>query len=102
MSHKTIIILGDGMADEPIPVLGNKTTLQAANTPYMDLLALKGRNGLLHTVPDAFAPGSEIANLSVLGYDLPAVFEEEGYWKQPVWGWRYTPVSWPCVATCLH
>ena len=42
MSHKTIIILGDGMADEPIPVLGNKTTLQAANTPYMDLLALKG------------------------------------------------------------
>ncbi|HPD87673.1 MAG TPA: phosphoglycerate mutase, partial [Proteiniphilum sp.] len=78
MSHKTIIILGDGMADEPIPALGDKTTLQAANTPYMDLLARKGRNGLLHTVPTGFAPGSEIANLSVLGYDLPAVFEGRG------------------------
>ena len=75
---KYIIILGDGMADEPIASLGNKTALQAAATPYMDLLARKGRNGLLHTVPEGFAPGSEIANLSVMGYDLPAVYEGRG------------------------
>ncbi|NCB26927.1 MAG: phosphoglycerate mutase, partial [Bacteroidia bacterium] len=67
MTPKNIIILGDGMADEPIASLGDKTPLQAAHTPYMDLLAKKGRSGLLNTVPDGFAPGSEIANLSVLG-----------------------------------
>jgi len=75
---KRIIILGDGMADEPIAALGDKTPLQAAHTPYMDLLAREGRNGLLNTVPDGFAPGSEIANLSVLGYDIPSVYEGRG------------------------
>ncbi|RNC63579.1 cofactor-independent phosphoglycerate mutase [Proteiniphilum sp. X52] len=75
---KYIIILGDGMADEPIASLGNKTTIQAAATPYMDLLARKGRNGLLHTVPEGFAPGSEIANLSVMGYDVASVYEGRG------------------------
>ena len=49
---KYIIILGDGMSDKPIAELGNKTPLQAAHTPYMDMLASKGRNGLLNTVPD--------------------------------------------------
>lgn len=75
---KTIIILGDGMADEPIEALGNKTPLQAANTPYIDLLASKGKSGLLDTIPAGFKPGSEIANLSVLGYDVPKVFEGRG------------------------
>lgn len=75
---KYIIILGDGMADEPIGSLGNKTVIQAAHTPYMDMLAAKGRNGLLDTIPKGFAPGSEIANLSVLGYDVPAVYEGRG------------------------
>lgn len=75
---KYIVILGDGMADEPIPALGNKTPLQAAHTPYMDRLAREGMNGLLNTVPDGFAPGSEIANLSVLGYDVPSVYEGRG------------------------
>ena len=104
MSHKTIIILGDGMADEPIPVLGNKTTLQAANTPYMDLLALKGRNGLLHTVPDAFAPGSEIANLSVLGYDLPAVFEGRGVLEAASMGVEIYPgeLAMRCNLVCIE
>ena len=78
MTTKNIIILGDGMADEPIAALGDRTPLQAAHTPYMDLLARKGRNGVLNTVPDGFAPGSEIANLSVLGYDIPAVYEGRG------------------------
>lgn len=75
---KYIIILGDGMADEPIEALGYKTPLQAASTPFMDMLARKGRNGLLHTVPDEFSPGSEIANLSVMGYRVADVFEGRG------------------------
>lgn len=66
------------MADEPIESLGGKTILQAAETPYMDLLAKQGRSGMLHTVPAGFHPGSEIANLAVLGYDLNSVFEGRG------------------------
>lgn len=75
---KTIVILGDGMADEPIAALENKTPLQAAKKPYIDLLAAKGKSGELDTIPPGFKPGSEIANLSVLGYDVPAVFEGRG------------------------
>ncbi|MBQ4280166.1 MAG: cofactor-independent phosphoglycerate mutase [Rikenellaceae bacterium] len=75
---KHIIILGDGMADEPVESLGGRTPLQAARTPYMDRLARLGRSGMLHTVPDGFHPGSEIANLTVLGYDVAQVFEGRG------------------------
>ena len=75
---KYIIILGDGMADEPISVLGNQTPLQVAKTPYMDKLAQMGRSGLLHTIPDGMLPGSEVANLSVLGYDPQMVLEGRG------------------------
>jgi len=75
---KYIIILGDGMADEPIASLGNKTCLQAANKPTIDKIAALGRNGLLDTIPAGFAPGSEIANLTVLGYDVNDVFEGRG------------------------
>lgn len=75
---KTIIILADGVADEPIAELGNKTPLQAAHKPYIDLLAAKGMSGELDTIPKGFHPGSEIANLSVLGYDVPKVFEGRG------------------------
>lgn len=75
---KYIIILGDGMADEPIASLGNKTPLQAANKPNIDKLAALGKSGTLHTIPNGFPPGSEIANLAVLGYDVPKVFEGRG------------------------
>ena len=75
---KYIIILGDGMADEPIASLHNKTCLQAANKPSIDKVAAMGRCGMLDTIPVGFAPGSEIANLSVLGYDVPKVFEGRG------------------------
>lgn len=75
---KYIIILGDGMADEPVEVLGNRTPLQYASTPAMDLLARKGNTGLLHTVPKGMHPGSEVANLSVLGYDPVKVLEGRG------------------------
>jgi len=66
------------MADEPITSLGNKTCLQAANKPNIDKIAALGRSGLLDTIPEGFAPGSEIANMSVLGYDVDKVFEGRG------------------------
>ena len=75
---KYIIILGDGMADEPIAELGNKTPLQAANKPTIDHIAALGSSGLLNTIPKGFLPGSEIANMAVLGYDVPKVFEGRG------------------------
>lgn len=75
---KHIIILGDGMADHPIKELGGRTLLQAAETPYMDKLARMGRVGRLLTVAEGFHPGSEVANMSVLGYDLPTVYEGRG------------------------
>lgn len=69
---KYIVILGDGMADEPIDALGGKTPLACAETPVMDELASKGEMGMVQNVPAGMAPGSDVANLSVLGYD-PAV-----------------------------
>lgn len=75
---KHIIILGDGMADHPVKRLGNKTLLQYAQTPYMDLLAKKGKTGRLITVPDGFYPGSEVANTAIMGYDLNQVYEGRG------------------------
>ena len=66
---KYIIVLGDGMADEPISSLDGKTPLECANTPAMDALSKKGEIGMVHTIPDGMAPGSDTANLSVMGYD---------------------------------
>ncbi len=100
---KYIIILGDGMSDEPIEGLGNKTPLQAAQTPYMDMLAGNGKNGLLNTVPDGFSPGSEIANLSVLGYDIPSVYEGRGVLEAASMGVDILPdeVAMRCNLVCL-
>lgn len=75
---KHIIILGDGMADHAVARLGGKTLLQYAHTPYMDLLARKGRTGRLITIPEGFHPGSEVANTAILGYDLHEVYEGRG------------------------
>lgn len=66
---KYIVVLGDGMADEPIAELGGKTPMEAALTPVMDELASKGILGTVQNVPAGMAPGSDVANLSVLGYD---------------------------------
>lgn len=66
---KYLVILGDGMADRPLPELSNQTILEYARTPMMDELAGKGEIGLAKTVPDGMNPGSDTANLSVLGYD---------------------------------
>ena len=66
---KYVIVLGDGMADEPIEQLGGKTPLEYADTPEMDRLSKLSEIGLVHTIPEGMSPGSDTANLSVLGYD---------------------------------
>ncbi len=75
---KYIIILGDGMSDEPLENYGGKTPLQLANKPHIDWLAKHGQSGQLFTVPDSMHPGSEVANMAVLGYDVENVFEGRG------------------------
>ena len=101
---KYIIVLGDGMADEPIKALGNKTPLQVANTPVMDYLAQNGRVGMLSTVPQGFHPGSEIANLSVLGYDVAEVFEGRGSLEAASMGIEIEPdeMAMRCNLICVE
>ena len=70
---KYAVVLCDGMADRPVPELNNMTPMQAANKPNMDYLASKGEVGLVKTVGAGLKPGSDVANLSVLGYD-PAIY----------------------------
>ncbi len=70
---KYIVVLGDGMADYAVPELNNRTPLQCAHKPFIDGLAAKGMLGMVKTVPQGMAPGSDTANLSVMGYD-PVVY----------------------------
>jgi len=88
---KHIIILGDGMADHPIERLNGKTPLQYADTPYMDMLAKRGKTGRIITVPDGFAPGSEVANTAILGYDLNKVYEGRGPLEAASIGYEMRP-----------
>ena len=99
---KHIIILGDGMADEPIEALGGKTPMQYANTPYMDKLAELGVTGQMKTVADGFHPGSEVANMAVLGYDLPSVYEGRGVLEAASIGVALQPGEMACVASNLR
>jgi 2,3-bisphosphoglycerate-independent phosphoglycerate mutase len=66
---KYVLIIGDGMADYPVPELGGKTPLEAAHTPNFDFIASHGTGGLVQTIPEGMAPGSEIATLAIMGYD---------------------------------
>ena len=66
---KYIVVLGDGMADEPIEALGGRTPLEYAATPNLDRISKKAEIGMVHTIPDGMKPGSDTANLSVMGYD---------------------------------
>jgi len=66
---KYVVVLGDGMADYRVPQLGNRTPLQCANKPNMNFLAANGETGMVRTIPDGMPPGSDVANLSVFGYD---------------------------------
>ncbi len=69
MKKKYIIVLGDGMADEPIESLNGMTPLEYASTPALDRLSKRSQIGMVHTIPEGMKPGSDTANLSVLGYD---------------------------------
>jgi 2,3-bisphosphoglycerate-independent phosphoglycerate mutase len=75
---KYIVLVGDGMADYPIPELGGLTPLQAADTPNMDFIAKHGKCGLAKTVPDDKPPGSDVANLSIMGYDPQKYYSGRG------------------------
>lgn len=101
---KHIIILGDGMADHKVERLGGKTLLQYADTPYMDMLARKGRCGRLITVPDGFHPGSEVANSSILGYDQNKVYEGRGPLEAASIGYDLQPgdLAMRCNIICLE
>lgn len=101
---KTLIILGDGMADEPIDELGGKTPLQYADTPFMDALARLGTTGRLKTVADGFHPGSEVANMAVLGYDLPTVYEGRGVLEAASMGVDLKPdeLAMRCNLVCIE
>src|SRR5947207_8837868 len=66
---KYAIIIPDGAADEPLPELSGKTPIEAANTPNMDRVAIEGRQGTARTIPEGFESGSDVAIMSLLGYD---------------------------------
>ena len=101
---KYIIVLGDGMADEPIESLGNQTPLQFARTPNMDSLAKKGNTGLLATIPEGMSPGSEVANLSVLGYNPAQVLEGRGVLEAASMGVDILPgeMAMRCNLICIE
>ncbi|MCM8805651.1 MAG: cofactor-independent phosphoglycerate mutase [Candidatus Omnitrophica bacterium] len=75
---KYLVLVPDGAADLPVLQLNGKTPLEVANKPNMDLLAKKGRCGLMHTIPDGLPAGSEVANLSILGYDPKKCYQGRG------------------------
>src|SRR3954464_5695007 len=70
---KYAIIIPDGAADEPLKELGGKTPIEAAKTPHMDRIAMEGRQGVARTVPEGFESGSDVATMTLLGYD-PKVY----------------------------
>jgi 2,3-bisphosphoglycerate-independent phosphoglycerate mutase len=75
---KYVVLVGDGMADYPLEELGGKTPLMAANTPHMDWVAGNGMVGLVKTIPPGFSSGTEIANMSLFGYDPARYFTGRG------------------------
>jgi 2,3-bisphosphoglycerate-independent phosphoglycerate mutase len=72
--RKYLILIGDGMADWPIPSLGDRTPLEAANKPHMDFMASRGALGMVQVVPEDMYPGSDVSNLSIIGYDPREVY----------------------------
>ncbi len=101
---KYIIILGDGMSDRPIEKLGNKTPLMVADIPHIDALCTKGRCGKFITVPDDMPPGSEVANLAVLGYDVRQVHQGRGVLEAASMGVELEPddLAMRCNLICIE
>jgi 2,3-bisphosphoglycerate-independent phosphoglycerate mutase len=88
---KYVVLLGDGMADHPVDSLDGKTPLQAAFKPNMDLVARESRSGLVRTVPEGMPPGSDVANLSVLGYDPHQYYSGRAPLEAAAMGVRLAP-----------
>jgi 2,3-bisphosphoglycerate-independent phosphoglycerate mutase len=100
---KYIVLLGDGMADYPLEALGGKTPLEYARTPHMDTMAAEGTIGCIDTIPPGFNPGSDVANLSVLGYDPEKYFTGRGPLEAASMGVRMDPddVAFRCNLVTL-
>lgn len=100
---KYIILLGDGMADYPLRELGGKTPLEFAKIPNMDGIAVKGTLGMIDTIPPGFPPGSDVANLSVLGYDPQKCYTGRGPLEAASMGVRLGPddVAFRCNLVTL-
>jgi len=90
---KRLIIVCDGMSDYPIKKLGNKTPLMVAKKPFMDKLALEGATGTFKTVPDDMSPGSEVANLSIIGYDPRENYCQRGVLEAASLGVKLAPTD---------
>ncbi|UCG41991.1 MAG: cofactor-independent phosphoglycerate mutase [candidate division WOR-3 bacterium] len=99
-----VVFLGDGMADFPVPELGNRTPLQVADKPNMDRIAHQGRCGTLVTVEDDMPPGSEVANLTVLGYDPHQVYQGRGVIEAASMGVKLedTDIGMRCNLICIE
>jgi 2,3-bisphosphoglycerate-independent phosphoglycerate mutase len=99
---KTVVILGDGMADYPVAELGGKTPLMAAKKPAMDRIAREGRTGLFRTIPSGMPTGSAVANLSVLGYDPRAAYSGRGVLEAAGLGVRVAPDDLVMRVNLIH
>ncbi len=90
---KYLVILTDGAADEPIPELGNRTIFQAANKPNIDALCKEGCVGMLKTVPDSLHPGSEVANMTIMGYETEKLYQGRGVLEAAAIGIDFEPTD---------
>jgi len=103
VSRKFIILIGDGMADWPIPSLGDRTPLEAANKPHMDFMASRGALGMVQVVPKEMYPGSDVSNLSIIGYDPREVYTGRSPLEAASMGVDLGPddVAFRCNIVCL-
>ena len=101
---KYIILLGDGMADYPIVSLDNKTPLQAAETKWMDSIAQRGTLGMVQTIPQGLTPGSDIANLNILGYNPTRYLTGRAVYEAASSGVKldFHDVAFRCNLVTLH
>ena len=104
MDTKYIILVGDGMGDYPLAELGGKTPLEAARTPNLDRLVLRGRLGMVRTIPERMEPGSDVANMSLLGYDPRRYHTGRGPLEAASMGVRLDPdeVAFRCNLVALE
>ena len=96
---KYIVILCDGMADDLLEELDGRTPLEAAHTPNMDRLAKTAEIGMVRTVPEGMAPGSDTANLSVIGYDPKKYYSGRSRWRRSASGRKWGRTTSPSAAT---